>query len=70
LHNYTRLLTNVELFKHLPQTVITQLAGALRSEIFMPNDVLVKAGTRGDALYFVAFGIIAVYDSAGKEVKT
>ncbi|XP_067216308.1 potassium/sodium hyperpolarization-activated cyclic nucleotide-gated channel 1-like isoform X2 [Linepithema humile] len=68
LHNYMRLLTNVELFKHLPQIVVTQLVGALRSEIFMPNDVLVKAGTRGDALYFVACGTIAVYDSAGKEI--
>jgi signal-transduction protein with cAMP-binding, CBS, and nucleotidyltransferase domain len=70
LHNYARLLTNVELFRHLPQIVVTQLIGALRSEIFMPNDVLVKAGARGDALYFVASGTIAVYDNAGKEVKT
>jgi len=69
LHNYTRLLTNVELFKHLPEIVVIQLIGALRSEIFMPNDVLVKAGTRGDALYFIASGTIAIYDNAGKEVK-
>lgn len=64
-----RLVTSVELFKHLPQIVVTQLIGAVRSEIFMPNDVLVRAGARGDALYFIACGTIAIYDSAGKEVK-
>lgn len=65
MHNYKRLLTSVELFRHLPQIVVTQLVGALRSEILMPNDVLVKA----DALYFVACGTVAVYDNAGNEVR-
>lgn len=35
----------------------------------MANDALVKAGTRGDTLYFVACGTVAVYNNAGREVK-
>lgn len=69
MHNYRRLLNNVEIFGYLPQTVVTQLVGAVRSEIFMANDALVKAGARGDALYFVACGTVAVYNNAGREVK-
>jgi len=59
----------VELFRYLPQAVVTQLVGAVRSEIFMTNDTLVKAGARGDALYFIACGTVAVYNNAEKEVK-
>ncbi|XP_071648937.1 potassium/sodium hyperpolarization-activated cyclic nucleotide-gated channel 1 [Temnothorax longispinosus] len=68
LHKYRRLMNTVELFGYLPQTVVTQLIGAVRSEIFMPNDALVKASTRGDALYFVASGTVAVYNNVGKEI--
>lgn len=69
LHKYHRLLNNVQLFGYLPQTVVTQLVGAVRSEIFMSNDVLVRASARGDALYFVASGTVVVYNNVGKEVK-
>lgn len=68
LHNYQRLLNNVRLFGHLPSIVLTQLVGAVSSEIFMPNDALVKAGTRGNALYFIACGTVAVYNNIGKEI--
>ncbi|XP_050461211.1 potassium/sodium hyperpolarization-activated cyclic nucleotide-gated channel 1-like isoform X3 [Cataglyphis hispanica] len=68
LHNYIRLLNNVRLFGHLPQIVIRKLIGAVYSEIFMPNDALVKAGTRGDALYFISSGTVAVYNNIGKEI--
>lgn len=69
MHNYLRLLTSVELFRHLPKIVVTQLTEVLHSEIFITNDVLLKAGTRGEALYFIACGTVAVYNNVGKEVK-
>ncbi|KAM0728266.1 Potassium/sodium hyperpolarization-activated cyclic nucleotide-gated channel 2 [Formica fusca] len=68
LHSYLRLLNNVRLFGHLPQLVVTQLISSVCSEIFMPNDALVRAGTRGDALYFIASGTVAVYNNVGKEI--
>jgi len=48
---------------------MAQFIGAVHSQIFMSNDVLVKAGARGDALYFIAYGTMVVYNSAEKEVK-
>lgn len=49
--------------------MVILLVDAMHSEIFMPNDVLVKANSRGDALYFIASGTVAVYNNMGKEVK-
>ncbi|XP_029045711.1 potassium/sodium hyperpolarization-activated cyclic nucleotide-gated channel 1-like [Osmia bicornis bicornis] len=68
LHNYLRLIGSVKLFNHLPKTVLAQLTSVLRSEIYMTNDEIVKAGTRGEALYFISSGTVAVYNSTGKEV--
>ncbi|KOX78249.1 Potassium/sodium hyperpolarization-activated cyclic nucleotide-gated channel 4 [Melipona quadrifasciata] len=68
LHNYLRLINSVELFKHLPDTVIVQLTNSLHSKIYMTGDEIVKAGTRGEALYFISSGTVAVYTMMGKEV--
>ncbi|XP_028046927.1 potassium/sodium hyperpolarization-activated cyclic nucleotide-gated channel 1 [Monomorium pharaonis] len=68
LHNYRRLLDNVELFGYLPRAVMAQLIGSVRSEIFMPDDTLVKAGARSDALYFIASGTVAVYNNVEEEI--
>ncbi|KAF3429792.1 hypothetical protein E2986_01475 [Frieseomelitta varia] len=68
LHNYLKLINSVELFKHLPDTVIVQLTNSLHSKIYMTGDEIVKAGTRGEALYFISSGTVAVYNIMGKEV--
>ncbi|XP_078038696.1 potassium/sodium hyperpolarization-activated cyclic nucleotide-gated channel 1 [Augochlora pura] len=68
LHNYLTLVSNVALFKHLPECVVAQLTSALRSEIYMCGDKIVKAGTRGESLYFITSGTVAVYTAKGKEV--
>ncbi|KAL0129336.1 hypothetical protein PUN28_004203 [Cardiocondyla obscurior] len=68
LHNYRRLLDSVELFRYLPQAVVTKLVGAVHSQIFMPNDVLVRANSYGDALYFVASGTVTVYNNMENEI--
>lgn len=69
LHNYRALINSVELFKHLPETVVAQLVGTLRSEIFTIGDKVIEAGTRGDSLYFIVSGTLAVYNSTGTEVN-
>ncbi|OXU25981.1 hypothetical protein TSAR_004105 [Trichomalopsis sarcophagae] len=68
LHNYTSLLEMVDLFKYLPRAAIVELVKFIRTEIHLVNDVIVKSGTRGDCLFFVGSGTVAVYTSLGKEV--
>lgn len=69
LNNYSTFINSVELFKHLPDTVIVQLTSAIKSEIFMAGDEVVNAGSRGDALYFISSGTVAVYTAMGREVR-
>ena len=69
LHNFSRLIDNVDVFQYLPQRVIAQIVGLLRTKIYLTNDAIVKSSeTSGDALYFVAAGTIAIYTKTGKEV--
>ncbi|XP_076662351.1 potassium/sodium hyperpolarization-activated cyclic nucleotide-gated channel 1 [Halictus rubicundus] len=68
LHNYMRLVSKVKLFKNLPERVVALLTGSVRSEIYMSGDKVVKAGTRGESLYFITSGTVAVYTATGKEV--
>lgn len=34
----------------------------------MSGDEIVKAGTQGEALYFISCGTVAVYTAVGREV--
>lgn len=68
MHDYLRLINSVGLFRHLPDTVIVQLTNSLHSKIYMTGDEIVRAGTRGEALYFISSGTVAVYTMMGKEV--
>lgn len=40
----------------------------MKSEIYLTNDVIVRAGISGDSMYFISTGTIAVYTANGKEV--
>ena len=64
-----RLLDNVTIFKGLPFSIVLKLTERMTAEIFLPNEVIVKAGTLGDAMYFISSGKVAVYSSGGKEVR-
>ena len=62
------MIEKVEFFKDLPPYVITRIVSKLRSEIFLPNDVVVVAGYTGHAMYFVSMGTVAMYTGGGKEI--
>lgn len=68
MHSCVKLMQNVEFFKHLPESLFPQILMLLNAEIFLANDTLVKAGTIGDALYFIISGTVAVYNRDGKKI--
>ncbi|XP_048509724.1 potassium/sodium hyperpolarization-activated cyclic nucleotide-gated channel 4-like [Athalia rosae] len=68
LHRSRKLVEKVTFFKCLPESVVSRIAMSLRTEIFLTNDVIIKAGTTGDSMYFIASGTVAIYTSLGKEV--
>lgn len=62
------LMKKVPILKDLPSSISTSIVPSLRQEIFLPNDIIVKAGTIGDCMYFIHCGTVAVYTPTGKEV--
>lgn len=64
-----RFIQNVIIFKDLPASIVMKLVACLKSVIFLPNDVIVEAGTTGEHMYFIHNGTVAIYTAAGVEVN-
>lgn len=68
LHCYTALVENVSILQDLPENIVSEIVAHLKSEIYLPNDVIIKAGTLGDCMYFISSGTVAVSTPTGSEV--
>lgn len=67
-HACRRLVNNVQIFKDLPQLVVENILASLKTEIYLSNDLIIKAGVEGDCMYFLASGTVVVLSPSGKEV--
>lgn len=54
------LITNVPLFCHLETNEILRIIQKLKTEIYMPSDKIIRAGEKGNEMYFLAEGIVEV----------
>ncbi|KAM0724815.1 Potassium/sodium hyperpolarization-activated cyclic nucleotide-gated channel 2 [Formica fusca] len=68
MHACRKLVENVTFFKNLPLSLLARIVALLKSEIFLTNDVIVRANQPGDCMYFIASGTVAIYTSTGKEI--
>ncbi|XP_011496557.1 PREDICTED: potassium/sodium hyperpolarization-activated cyclic nucleotide-gated channel 1-like [Ceratosolen solmsi marchali] len=68
LHSCRRLVENVKIFQNLPNSVLIQIVINLKSELYLENDVIIKAGIQGDCMYFLSSGTVIVLTPTGKEV--
>lgn len=68
MHSCRKLVENVTFFNNLPISLLTRIVVLLKSEIFLTNDVIVRAKQSGDCMYFIASGTVAIYTNSGKEV--
>ncbi|XP_048511333.1 potassium/sodium hyperpolarization-activated cyclic nucleotide-gated channel 1-like [Athalia rosae] len=68
MHSCRKLVENVTFFNNLPMSLLIRIVALLRSEIFLTNDVIVRANQPGDCMYFIASGTVAIYTKSGKEV--
>lgn len=68
MHSCRKLVENVTFFNNLPLSLLGRIVGLLKSEIFLTNDVIVRANQPGDCMYFIATGTVAIYTNSGKEV--
>uniref|UniRef100_A0A2A4J6K2 Cyclic nucleotide-binding domain-containing protein n=1 Tax=Heliothis virescens TaxID=7102 RepID=A0A2A4J6K2_HELVI len=68
LHTCRTLVHKVKLFDDVPASVVGTVLGCLRPEVYLSNDLVVRAGDIGDCMYFIATGTVAVYSLKGVEV--
>ncbi|XP_026330459.1 potassium/sodium hyperpolarization-activated cyclic nucleotide-gated channel 2-like [Hyposmocoma kahamanoa] len=69
LYSCHRLVENVSLFEDIPASVVGAILGCLHAEVYMPNDVIVRAGDVVDCVYFINSGTVAIYTGKGTEVS-
>jgi len=65
-----QLIENVTIFKNLPKDVLQSIVKNLKFELYLPNDVIIKAGSQGDCMFFLSSGTVAVLTPTGKEVSS
>lgn len=63
-----KLVDKVKLFEGLTATLVGTILGCLKPEIYLRNDLLVRAGDIGECMYFIANGTVQVLSSKGAEV--
>lgn len=68
VHTCGKLLNHTVIFKDIPQPFLIRVSYLMKMEIYLPNDVVILAGSEAHAMYFILTGMVAVYDKYGKEV--
>ncbi|XP_043582946.1 potassium/sodium hyperpolarization-activated cyclic nucleotide-gated channel 1-like [Bombus pyrosoma] len=68
LQSSHRLVENVAIFKDLPKYVLRSIIKNLKFELYLPNDVIIKAGAYGDCMFFLSAGTVAVLTPTGTEI--
>ncbi|XP_014605251.1 PREDICTED: potassium/sodium hyperpolarization-activated cyclic nucleotide-gated channel 1-like [Polistes canadensis] len=68
MHSCRKLVENVTFFNNLPIVILNRIVALLKSEIFLTNDVIVRANEPGNCMYFIGSGTVAIYTISGKEV--
>lgn len=68
MHACKKLVENVSFFRNLPMNLLVRIISCLQIQVFLTNDVIIRAGTPGKCMYFISTGTVAVYTKSGKEV--
>lgn len=65
LHSCSNLVHKVPLFQEIPQILLENIISCLKYEVYFPKDVIIKANTLGESMYFLAFGTAAIVSTSG-----
>lgn len=64
-----KMIKNVTLFEDLSNDDIRDLVQNLSLQVYLPKDLIIKAGSIGNTMYFLSCGTVAVYTPSGREVR-
>lgn len=65
LHTCSHLVSKVPLFKELPQSILKQIVGCLKLEVFFPGDIIIQMGEVGDCMFFISSGAADIIADTG-----
>ncbi|KAL1501878.1 hypothetical protein ABEB36_007120 [Hypothenemus hampei] len=68
MHGCRKLVENVKFFRNLPINLLVRIISCLRIEVYLVNDIIIKANTPGTSMYFISSGTVAIYTKSGKEI--
>ncbi|HEY4162954.1 MAG TPA: cation:proton antiporter [Dongiaceae bacterium] len=61
-----QLIGRVPLFSGLPETALADIARWLRPRLTLPDEIILRKGARGEAMYFIASGAVRLKLAAGE----
>ncbi|VEN49164.1 unnamed protein product [Callosobruchus maculatus] len=67
-HFSKNLINSTPPFSDLTELEVDQIVARLSPLIFLPKDVIFRAGDEPNALYIISSGTVATYTKSGKEV--
>ncbi|XP_045477531.1 potassium/sodium hyperpolarization-activated cyclic nucleotide-gated channel 1-like isoform X2 [Harmonia axyridis] len=67
-HSSNQLIKQVQIFEDVPTKILGEVLSHLKSEVFLPNDIIISAGSPAECMYFIASGTVAVTTASGREV--
>lgn len=69
LYSCRELIQSAKLFHGIPKTFVGSLMGSLKNEVYLTNDVILRAGSRAECMFFIDKGTVAEVLATGKEVR-
>ncbi|XP_060536182.1 potassium/sodium hyperpolarization-activated cyclic nucleotide-gated channel 2-like isoform X2 [Cylas formicarius] len=68
MHACRKLVESVIFFRNLPLNLLVRIISCLRIEVYLVNDVIIRANTPGTNMYFISTGTVAIYSKSGTEI--
>lgn len=68
-HCFKRLVDAVPMFQDLPKQAKEQLICRLVTDVYLPRDIIIKAGSEGDEMFFLSIGMVSVKLEGESEFK-
>lgn len=69
VYSCKELIERAKVFYGIPKTFIGSLMGSLKVEVYLTNDVILRAGSRAESMFFIDKGTVAEMLASGKEVR-
>ncbi|EEB11474.1 voltage-activated ion channel, putative [Pediculus humanus corporis] len=63
MYTCQKLLHSTEVFQSVPKKILTRFTRKMYREMYFPQDVIVRANTYGESMYFICSGTVSVSTS-------